>query len=434
MRFMSEGGVVVLLEESHDVPLVDVCLILRTGATSDPLQKSGLTRMLARMVRMGTRRRQGKEIESMISGLGGRLSIEVSPSTVALQGTVIQKNVEAFVGLLGDLISRPALRTTDLGYIKRETESDLVAARENDELLAARAFRSTLFSGHPYARSAVGCSQEIRRLSRKDLQNHHASHYVSGNLIIGLGGALDRGEAERLVSEKLSVLPNGVGPQSTVPKTKSRSGRRIVLVDKPGRTQTQMQIGTLGGSIFDEDRFALAIANTAFGGMFSSRLTEEVRGKRGWSYGASSALQLGRRRDAWSMWTHPSSEDLVACARLQLELLESWVERGIKRSEMQFAKNFLINSHCFDVDTADKRLGARIDAELLELPGDAHLQYAKRIRSVRLADCNEAVQRRIDPNNLVIAVVASAPQVIDSLAKLPNVRSVEVVPSESVFE
>ena len=160
--FVNGAGVPVLIEESHALPMVDIELGFRTGSYADPEGKDGLARLLARMVRMGTKKQKGADVEERIARLGARLGVEVSGSSVRYQGTVIRKNLEPFVALLGELIAAPALRASDLAHVKRETLSDLVGMRDHDETLAARAFRDVLFGDHPYGRSIAGTTSTVR--------------------------------------------------------------------------------------------------------------------------------------------------------------------------------------------------------------------------------------------------------------------------------
>ena len=427
VHFVTPDGVQVLLEASHDLPLVDISLTLRTGSVHDPPGLEGLARMAARMVRMGTANLDGTAVEESIARLGARLNVETSTSYVRFHGSVIRRNLEPFCDLLADLVRRPAFRAADLAFSKRETLSDIVAARDNDRAIGTRHFRRMLFGDHPYGRSVVGTRASVRALRRAHLAEHHRRHFVGRNLVLGASGDVDEAELRRLVERFFTGLPAGRPPSENVPTPRRPRGRRVLIVDKPDRTQAQIFIGTLGSRVDDPDIYPLMVANTAFGGTFTARLMHEVRSVRGWSYGAYSRLSRDRQRDAWSMWTFPAAKDAIECARLQLELLEDFVREGITAAELRFARKFLINSHCFDVDTAAKRLDARIDAEVFGLPEEFFRDYVKKVRAVTRAEANAAVRRRISQRNLVIVVVASAREVRASLQALPGVQSVEAV-------
>ncbi len=159
-------------------------------------------------------------------------------------------------------------------------------------------------------------------------------------------------------------------------------GRRLVVVDKPERTQTQMLVATLGTSPHDDDHVPILVANAVFGGTFTSRLMKEIRSKRGWSYGASTRAGVDRRRQSWVMWTFPSAEDAAPCLKLSVELLETWVSGGVTARELAFIQRYLVRSHAFEIDTATKRLHQALDVECISLPPDYFTGWLDRVRAV----------------------------------------------------
>ena len=160
-----------------------------------------------------------------------------------------------------------------------------------------------------------------------------------------------------------AALPRPAIPRcgTPVPEPTLRPGRHLVLVDKPERTQTQILIGCLGTHAHDEDHVALHVGNTIFGGTFTARLMNEVRSKRGWSYGAYSSLPYDRHRRGFSLWTFPKASDAAACITLELDLLAKWWKDGVTPKELAWAKRYLVRSHAFAIDTAGKRVGQMLD-------------------------------------------------------------------------
>ncbi len=423
----------IYIERHTALPLVDIQLALRTGADQDPKDKLGLMWIMCRMLRMGTATMQGLAVEEGIACLGARLSIEVNYSVVRFQGTVIRRNLEPFMILLGQLLTVPAFRFEDLALVKRELLADLSANSDSDAALVARQFRRVLFDTHAYGRLITGTTSTIPAITPEDLRNHHAQHLRCANIVLGAAGDIDRDTLTQLCEKHWQAIPSGKSRRVAVRAPKSLSGRHGVLVDKPARSQTQLMIGTLGARVQDDDLDALNLANTVFGGTFSSRLMAEVRSKRGWSYGASSSVGSDRQRDAWSMHTFPATADAVDCALLQLELLEAWVAHGINDRERRAARDYLINSYCFDVDTAAKRLDDVMDIALFGLHRDYYQSYTKRVKSINCAQANQAVRSRIGPQDLCIVMVASASDVADDFAKIPGLKSLTVIPHDRVF-
>lgn len=430
-RFVTSRGTVVLCEEEHALPIVHVGVSLRTGSLHDPRGLEGTVRLCARMLRMGTRKLTATQLEERIDAMGAHLGVGCSPSYLHIGGLVVAHNLEKFVALLGELLRAPAMRAGDLARVKRETLAELTSLCDDDRSLAARHFRAFAFGNHPYGRPIVGSDQSVRAIARAHVLAHYEKHFVSENAVIGFSGAITEARARALVDKHLS-LPRGRAPGERVPAPRLPKGRRVLIVDKPERTQTQILIGTLGTHASDADHVPLQVANVVFGGLFTARLTREVRSKRGMSYGASSSLGHDRQRELWSMWTFPSAKQARECIELSLRLMEQWVDGGVTASELRVAKGFLEKSHAFEVDTAQKRLDQRVETEVFDLPADYHSGFTKRVHAVNVSVANAALQNRLSHDDLAIVVVATAKDLRAELAKLPRVRSVEIVPFNRV--
>lgn len=426
-RLELASGLTLLHEASHSLPIVDVELCLRSGTAWDPPDESGLTRLGWRVWRMGSARLSNREVDRAVAALGARLSVEVSSSLVRIKAIVIRRNLESFFELLGEMLFSPAFRRQDLSQAKREAQAELIALRDSDRALVGRAFRHAVFGDHSYGRSPGGSAATLRRLKRDAIVAHWQRHLVGGNCVLGLSGDVTWSVARALTESTFQPLSRGRAPRLRLPSPTHVKGRRVVLVDRRERPQSHMLIGGLGSRIGDPDHDALSVANVAFGGTMASPLWQEVREKRGWSYGVSSRLGADRQREAWRMHTVPEAKNAINCAELQLDLVERWVAEGTTAEEHRLAKQNLINGHCFDWDTAQKRLEHQIDAEALPFPFEQLSQAKQRIRAIKRADSQVAVRKRIKPDNLAVVMMGDARQLADPLGRLAGVSNVKVV-------
>jgi zinc protease len=399
--------VIVFVEPNFDLPLVSVSISFRTGAASDPAGKEGLARLCNRMLRRGTSQRSAADIENRIDSLGGEFAGDVGLDSMVFYGEVISRNLEPFANLVAEIIGDPSFPLAEFDKLKRQCEGELMESRDNDRLLASRAFRRTMFHEHLYGRRLSGTLPTIQTLQREELIDFYKNSFHKNNAIVSVTGAIDEEQGQALAQQLLAKLPEGKLGVDPVTEPTMRPGRHLVFVDKPERTQMQMVIGTMGTHPSDDDHTALHVANTVFGGTFTARLTKEVRAKRGWSYGAYSSIPIARHREAFSMWTAPGSADAPLCLKLELQLLEKFCAKGISPRELSFAKSFLTRSYVFDIDTASKRVMQRVQGELLQLPADYHSGYVERVKAVSLEEANEAVHHRLLAKDLVIAVVGT---------------------------
>ncbi|HEX8790096.1 MAG TPA: pitrilysin family protein [Polyangiaceae bacterium] len=428
-RFDLDGGALALLEASHAVPLVSLVVALRSGSAMDPAGKEGLARLTTRMLRRGCEGMTAEQIDFRIDVLGAEMAVDTSPSTVAIHAQVIARNVDAFIDLLAKLLSSPTFPEDELARLRRETAAEIVEARDNDRAVAQKAMQRTLFEGHPYGRSPGGKTGSVEHVTRDDVLGFYKKHVVQGNVVIGIAGDVTAARAPELARRLIASLPKGAPTADDVPEPSMKPGKRLVVVDKPERTQTQILVGTLGTSPHDEDHVPLVVSNAVFGGTFTSRLMREVRSKRGWSYGASARTMIDRHRQGWIMWTFPAAEDAAPCLKLTLELMGQWVQGGVTPRELAFIERYLVRSHAFEVDTAPKRLHQALDVELLSLPADYHTRWVEKVRAVTPETAATAVKNRIHPENVLAVVVGTASQVLEPLkGAMPDASDVSVVP------
>jgi zinc protease len=429
VRFDLQGGGSLHVAEAHAVPLVSITLGFRSGSASDPAGKEGASKLAFRMLRRGSRTRTAKDIELELDRLGAELSTEVAVSSSAVHAQVIERNLVPFVELLASLIAEPAFPEDELERLRRETLAELIDARDNDRSLVQRAFRRAVFEGHPYARGVTGTSRTVTALTLDDVRGAYRTHFVQGNIVLGFSGDVDVARARELGERIAGALATGPRVIDTVGDPGRLSGRRLIFVDKPERTQTQILIGGLGTWPHDPDHIPLGVANAVFGGSFTSRLMQEVRSKRGWSYGAYARLPIDKHRQDFSMWTFPAASDAPACIALQLQLFEAFVADGVLPTELSFIKKFLTRSYAFEIDTAYKRLHLALEVDVLELPPDYYSTYLQRIAGVTAPEVNGAVKARLSTDDLLVVVVGTAADLEEKVrASIPRLGAHCVVP------
>lgn len=421
-----------LTEIDRALPLIQLSASFVGGSVSDPPGKEGLTRLLVRLMRRTGGGRDAETVDRALDGLGATLGIDASTGSAGFSGSVIARNWAGFVDVLSDVVLRPEYSEEEVGRIKRETLAELTEIRDNDRALVRRWFGRTLFSGHPYGRTSTGNATTLQAITTDDLEQHYARLFAQSNLVLAVAGDVTEGQL-RDFADRFAALPTAdaaaVRDLDAVPSPKGVTGRQLVIVDKPERTQTQILIGGLGTHPHDEDHIALLVANTIFGGTFTARLSDEVRSKRGWSYGAYSSLPYDRQRQAFSMWTFPASTDAAACIELELDLLQRWVEDGITEEELAAAKSYLVRSNVFQADTAAKRMGLLLDEHLHALPAGYHRTFTEKVADVTLATANAAVRRRISVDNLLVTVVGTASEIADDVARvIPGLTAQKVIP------
>ena len=408
---------VVFLESSLDLPIVRVLLTFRSGATHDPPGLEGLARLCVRMLRRGSEGLTSHDFEDRLDSLGGELSAEVTRAITSIHLQVVRRSLEPFLDLVARVIGAPLFTEDDLAKLKRQAVAEIIAAEDGDRALVSRAFRKVVFGEHVYGRPVHGTRTSVAAITRGDVIGFFRRHYSRENAVLAIAGDVLPEERDAIVHRLLGSLPVGEAVDDPAPMPEPRAGRRLVIVDKPSRTQTQLVVGSLGAVVGSPDYVPLMLANTAFGGTFSSRLVRAVRVERGLSYLALSHLAYNRRRETFAVRTAPSANDAAACLSLEIELLRSLLAEGITDDELAFAKSYVVRSFAFAVDTPKKRALARLEAELLGMPQGDPAKYLARVASVTREETAAAVALRIPEDAWTIAAVGSAEALAEPLAR-----------------
>ncbi|HEX7666113.1 MAG TPA: pitrilysin family protein [Polyangiaceae bacterium] len=425
------GGTVVFLEENHALPLVAMSVLTRSGAAHDPQGKTGLARVTSRMLLRGCEGATAQQIEELLDGYGAEAAEETTAAACGISMQGITRNLDKLVDLGARIVGAPTFAPADFARLIREMDADQLEMRDEDRTLAERAVRRAIFGDHTYGRLTTRDS--LAAMTVDDVRGFHAKHYVRNNVVVSIAGDVTPDQAKSIAEKMLSRLPPGERQTDPTTDPTEKTGRRLLFVDKPERTQTQIYIGGLGTSPHDDDHFPLIVGDAVLGGSFTSRLMREVRSKRGWSYGASSHLDVARKRHRFSAHTFPAATDAAACLALELDLIDKYVDKGITPRELAFIKKFLVRGYAFEVDTAPKRVQQAVDIELYDWPADYHTGYVDKVKNADLDTVNGAIKRRIKPENLAVVMVGTASQILEAVQKaIPNLASTDVIPFDKI--
>jgi zinc protease len=416
----------VLHEYDGSIPLTNCCVAWKGGAALDPQGKEGVTRLVMRLIRRTPGGRKAEETSLLLDSWGASVSADVGRHLCSLHGTALSENTERLFDLLVEILHEPHFDEREFEQLRGESVAEWQEGLDSDRSLAFSYWERRVFGGA--YRPASGTLTSLSALTLNDVKDQFAKILALGQPLVASSGdhsqASLQGFANRVRFEGSAVCT----PEPVV----SPQGRRLIFVDKPERTQSQIVIGGMGAHPHDEDFTALHVANTVFGGTFTARLSQEIRVKRGWSYGAYSYMPLDRGRSPFSIWTFPEAADTADCIALTIKLLEQWVERGITPAELKRAQRYLANSHPFSIDTASKRIQQALDEQLYDLPPGYYEEYLDRIRSVTVESANAALRRRIQPENLTLAVVGTHSVIGSSVASaIPFLAETEVVPFDN---
>jgi zinc protease len=419
---------VVIIEASPDTPLVWFDIAIRGGSSTDPLGIEGLHRHAALLARRGAGSRDRHQLDETLDSLGAMLDVSVSRDAVSVSGLALSRHLDAVIELAADVLADPRFSEEEHARLLRETPQVLDEIRDDDSALATRWFDWLCCPGHPYGRTSLGTETSLKQIERSAALALWKREVVPDNLVIGLAGDIDEATAARCVQRLISRLPAGSRvPDLAAPASVTeRRGRRVILVDKPDRTQAQIRIGHVALRYGHPDTAAIAVAEAVFGGMFSSRLMQEIRVKRGWSYGAGCALRRSRLPHWFEIWTAAGIEVCGPAVGLTLELLAEYAANGPTDDEVDFARSYLVGAMPFHVATARQRMQLAVRDAVFDLPAGYTSNLPEALSQLTASDVRAACTRNLRPEDAVTVAVTTAEQAEKGLAAA-NAGSMTIV-------
>lgn len=400
---------VIIIEPSLDTPLVWFDVAIRGGAAADPRGVEGLHRHTALLARRGAGRRTRHELDETLDSLGAAIDVSVSRDAVSVSGLALSRHLDAVIELAADILAEPRWDEDEHARLLRETPQVLDEVRDDDSALATRWFDWVCTPGHSYGRTSLGTESSIAAIERAAAIDLWRREVTADNLVIGLAGDIDEAAAARIVERLVTRLPRTPRPAPMIEVPAGPApGRRVVLVDKPDRTQAQLRIGHLSIRYGDRDTAAIAVAEAILGGMFSSRLMQEIRVKRGWSYGAGCALRRSRLPHWFEIWTAAGIDVAGPAVALTLELFAEYAANGPTDDEVEFARGYLVGSMPFHVATARQRMQLAVRDAVFELPSGFTAKLPEALAALTAGEIREACRRCLRPDATVTVAVTTA--------------------------
>tara|TARA_R110002096_G_scaffold108809_4_gene238202 strand:- start:18002 stop:19387 length:1386 start_codon:yes stop_codon:yes gene_type:complete len=354
-RLVLENGTVLILNEKHDVPLIGLQAIVRGGAAADPADKSGLTALLAGLLEKGAGERSSAEFAEAIASVGGELSAAADLEAITVSAEFMSKDADLMIELVSDMLQRPALLRNEFDKLRDRWINLLKAAKGSDpgELMPAYA-NAFLFGEHPYGNPVEGSESSLANLTYGDLRAYYADMMGGDRLIVAVSGDFDTATMRESLIAAFGEWPAASGELPQVAAPQPAQQRRVLLVDKPGATQTYFYIGNVAVNRDYSGRAELDLANTVFGGRFTSMLMTELRTKSGLSYGARSRLTRYTQPGAVFISSFTETSTTVAALDLAVSVLGQLRDNGLDAAMLESARNYVMGQFPPRLETASQ--------------------------------------------------------------------------------
>ena len=428
-RYTLANGMKIFLVENHELPLVHASAIIRVGSRWEPEDKAGLASLTATVMRTGgSKTLSGDALDKELDGLGAAVEFSASTASGGASVFALKKDADRGLTILADLLQNPVFPEEKIELEKIDMRDTI--SRRNDEPMgiAGRERRRLLYGKNsPYARQVEYSTLDV--ITRGDLIAFHKSFYQPENFILGVWGDFDPAEMKARIEKIFGAWPRGGQPQPAVPAADFASAAKhgVYFINKADVNQSTISVSLRGGKFNDPDYHAMVVMNEVLGGGFGSRITDEVRTRRGLAYFAGSGYAPAYDYEgAWAAQAGTKSESTIEAVQIIQAEIARIRESEITDEELQRAKDTILKGEAFDYDSTGKIVNRLMTYEYYGYPSDFLQRFRAGIEKVTKADVLKAARQRLQPDQFLVLVLGNTGKFEKPLATLGAATEVDI--------
>jgi zinc protease len=425
-RIELSNGMVIFLQEDHELPLIEGSARIRGGSRNEPASKTGLVDIYSDVWRTGgTKTQTGDQLDDFLEVRAAKVETGGGPDSTTIGWSCLKADLDDVFKAFVDVLRHPEFRADKI-EIAQKGEDDGIS-RRNDQAggIAARESAKLAYGAdNPYVREPEYAT--IAAITRQDLIEWHGKYVHPNNIILGVTGDFDSVAMEAKLRAAFESWPKGPAvAKDNIQYHPAAPG--YYLVPKDDVNQSSIHMVGLGITRDNPDFYAISVFNEAFGGGFSSRLFYDIRTKRGLAYNVGGGIGAN--------FGHPGilqivigtkSQSTIEAIQAADEDIDNLAKQPITDDEINRAKDSILNAFIFRLDSPDKILGERMTYEYYGYPPDWLDKFEAEIRKVTAADVNRVAAKYLHRDKLAVLVVGNTKEFDKPLSSLGAVKEIDI--------
>ncbi len=431
-KVVLDNGMTIYLLEDHTLPRFNVTMRLnKCGEYLEPPNKIGLADMTGEVMRTGgTTSMTGDEIDADLEAIGAYVETGISTVSGNAGAGGLSEYQEKIIGILADVLRNPVFAEDKIDLARSNQKSGISRRNDDPMGITIREYRKVIYGeDSPYARYAEYSS--IDAINRDDIVMFHQMLVQPNNIQVGIVGDFDKTEMVELLKKHFADWPAGTMEIPPPPDVEYEFKPGVHYAEKTDVTQSNVLIGHIGGKMGDPDYPATIVMNSVLGGSFGSRITDNVRSKKGYAYAAQASYIFNYDRPGF-FYAYAATKlgSTVDAIRIMKEQIESMQTVPPTETEMKKAKDGWLNSYVFNFDTKGEVLDRMMTYDYYGMPADYLQQLKEEVENVTPADVIEVAKRKLNPENMHILVTGDASKFDDPLTEFGEVEEIDItIPS-----
>lgn len=408
-HWQTSGGAEVYFVENHDLPILDVSVNFAAGSSRDSRDKAGLAGLTQHMATLGAAGMSDEKIARRLADVGALMggSVDADRASFSLRTLSSQRESSQALSIFTQILQQPDFPATVLEREKARVIAGLREAATQPDSISAKAFSAALYGDHPYGLPGSGEPDTVAAITRDDLSAFYQGHYAAQGAVIAIIGDLSRDAAAQMAESLTRGLPKAAGANAPLPAVGYPAAARVERIAHPA-AQSHILLGYPGVKRGDADYFPLYVGNYILGGGgFVSRLTEEVREKRGLAYSVYSYFLPLAELGPFQIGLQTKREQADDALKLVRETLGQFIRKGPMPKELKAAKDNIIGGFPLRIDSNGKILDYLAVIGFYQLPLTYLDDFNRQVDKVTVAQIKEAFARRINPDKMVTVIVGT---------------------------
>jgi len=366
------------------------------------------------MLSKGAGSRSALQFAQTVDGAGGSIGFGSSREAITANAQFLSKDSALMLSLLADALLRPTMDSAEFDKLRKRAIDGIANAKDSDpRQLIGLYSGGWLFRGHPYGRSTGGDETSLATITLADLQAFRQQQMGGDRLVIAIAGDFDAKAVTAQLKQSFGGWAKATGTLPQVEAKARETGRRVLLVDKPGATQTYFALANVGSKRGDPAEAAQDLVQTAFGGRFTSMLNTELRVKSGLTYGARSGIERASQPGPAVISSFTKTETTKAAIDLAIATLDRLHRDGLDAATIESAKRYVAGQYAPGLETAPQIAAQLVDMTLYGESREAVDGYLGKIAAATPAQIAEARMVFPDSKDLAIVAIGDASKIRD---------------------
>jgi len=409
--WQTNRGIKVYFVRTEQLPILDIQVVFDAGSVRDPADKRGLSLLVNSLLDQAAGGQDADQISAGFEGLGAEYSSQsgYDSASVSLRSLSDETRLQPALANLHTVITRPEFREPDLERLRNQVLVGLQRNQQSPSDIAEEKFLAAIYKDHPYAYLNEGTVESLAKITRDDLVTFHSSLYTASNAMVTIVGNTDRAGAEAIAIQLTGDLPEGVKP-APVDAVKPLTTAESISIAHPS-SQVHILVGQPGMRYGDPDYFPLYVGNHILGGNgLVSRISDEVREKRGLSYSAGSYFAPRRDLGPFLASIQVRGDQAAEGLAVLKKTIADFIAQGPTDDELDAVKKNITGGFPLRIDSNKKISGYLSVIGFYGLPLDYLDRFNDRIESITVEQIKDAFARRIDSNKFVTVQVGPVTQ------------------------